>query len=85
MKSVVLTLPDDVHTAVERAAQLERKAAPELIVDVVANWLATRATPDTERQLTEYVQVVAGTMDDIDPDLETAGIESLLENTQPQP
>lgn len=85
MKSVVLTLPDDVHTAVERAAQLERKAAPELIVDVVANWLATRATPDTERQLTEYVQVVAGTRDDLDPDLETAGIESLLENTQPQP
>ena len=51
MKSVVLTLPDDLHTAVERAAQLEQKAAPELIVDVVANWLATRATPDTEWQL----------------------------------
>lgn len=85
MKSVVLTLPDHVHTEIERAAQRERKAAPELIVDVVANWLATRAAPDTERQLREYVRVAAGTTEDLDLDLEVAGIESLLENTQPQP
>jgi hypothetical protein len=56
-----------------------------LIVDVVENWLATRDTLDTERQLKEYVQIVAGTREDLDPDLETAGIESLLDNTQPQP
>ena len=85
MKSVVLTLPDDVHTEIERAAQLDRKAAPQLILDVVANWLARRAAADTERQLTEYVEAVAGTMEDLAPDLEAAGIESLLVNTQPQP
>ncbi len=85
MKSVLLTLPDNVHNEIERAAKSARKAAPELIVDVVENWLATRATPDTERQLKDYVQVVAGTREDLDPDLEAVGVESLLENTQPQP
>ena len=85
MKRIMLTFPDEVHGEIERAAQCERKAAPELIVDVVANWLAQRAAPDPEPQLTEYVQLVAGTSDDLDSDLEAAGIESLLNNTQPQP
>ena len=34
MKRIMLTFPDEVHGETERAAQRERKAAPELIVDL---------------------------------------------------
>ncbi len=70
-------LPDDLYRALQTEAAHSRKPANAVAREAIAQWLETRQQARIDEAILAYTAAMAGTTDDIDPDLEAAGLELL--------
>jgi hypothetical protein len=79
-KNFHLPLPeafyDELRSTAREAGHPATRFAQELLRVGLDEWHRTRR----RQQIAEYARQVAGSTDDFDPDLERAGIKSLVEN-----
>jgi hypothetical protein len=78
MKNFHLPLPDGTYD--ELRAEAERAQVPATAVarEAICSWLRAKKKAARRRAVMEYAARMAGTRFDLDPLLETAGIEELM-------
>lgn len=77
MKNFHVPLPEETYTQLRAAAARTEVPATALAREAIDAWLRQRAREERRAAIAEYVEAVAGTLDDLDPALEEAGLESL--------
>ena len=79
MKNFHLPLPE--ATSDELRAEAERAQIPATSIarQAITGWLRARKKAARRKAVMEYAAEVAGTRFDLDPDLESAGIEELMQ------
>jgi predicted transcriptional regulator len=70
-------LPDDLYLALQAEAQRSKRPANALARDAIAEWLGRQRRSRIDDEIRAYAAEVAGTSDELDPDLEAAGLELL--------
>ena len=82
MRSVNLPLPDGVHSGLRAEAERRKRPVTSLAREVLEQWLQTQARVSRDEAIRAFAAQYAGTSFDLSPDLESAGIEKLLELEQ---
>lgn len=80
MKNFHLPLPEPTYALLRAAAERARVPATTLAREAIANWLVEQARKTRHDAIAAYAAEMAGTKLDLDPDLESAGIEHLVKN-----
>lgn len=83
MKSVNVTLPEDLYSEIREFAQSRNVPTTVVVRQAVDSWLRSQKLESRKRAIAEYARDMAGTASDLDPDLEAAGVEHLLQTTAP--
>ncbi len=78
-KNLHVPLPDSTYARLRREADRTRRPATELAREAILEWLDKQRLAETHEAVAEYARTVAGTVDDLDPDLEAAGVDQLRE------
>ena len=73
-------LPDDLYRALQTEAERCRKPANAVAREAIAQWLEAQRQARIDEAILAYAAEVAGTADDLDPDLAAAGLELLKDN-----
>jgi hypothetical protein len=82
MKNFHLPLPERTYDELRDAAKRSGQPATAVARDAIALWLRARKKLDRDNALAAYVAEAAGTEADLDPLLEAAAIEHLIESEQ---
>lgn len=77
MKNLHVPLPEPLYVRLRREAERSRRPATDLAREAIDLWLQEQRNASIHEAVLAYAQGVAGTIDDLDPQLESAGIESL--------
>lgn len=77
MKTLALAVPDRLHDQICRIAKEEAKPTKDIVRHALRAGLAMRRQRDCHRAILEYALRVAGSIHDLDADLETAALECL--------
>jgi predicted transcriptional regulator len=72
-------LPDGLYRALRSEAGRRHQAATALVREAVEDWLERRRAETLHRDIADYAAWHAGTPADLDPALESAGIDALIE------
>lgn len=72
-------LPTELHTRLRAEAERSRQPATVLAREAIEAWLIEREKTQLHQAITDYAQEVAGSSADLDPDLEEAATEHLLD------
>ena len=72
-------LPRELHAALRGEAERTGRPATELARDAIESFLRKKRRLALHEAIATYAAGVAGTADDLDPKLERAGIEQLLD------
>lgn len=78
MKNFHLPLPDPTYTLLRAEAERTQVPATTLAREAIDSWLKSQARKARHEAIAAYAADMAGTELDLDPDLESAGIEHLL-------
>jgi len=78
MKNFHLPLPDRMHADLHAVAEKANVSATTLAREAIDAWLREQARRARHEAIVAYAAEMAGTDLDLDPQLEAAGIESLL-------
>ena len=78
MKNFHLPLPDQTYAGLRAEAERTGVPATTLARDAVDSWLRQQHRKARHEAITAYAERMAGTHLDLDPDLESAGIEHLV-------
>ena len=78
MRTFHLPLPDDLHDALRREAELAHRTATEVAKEALVAWLETRRQQRLAEDIQRFATATAGTEMDLDQNLEVAGVEGLL-------
>ncbi|HEY3411871.1 MAG TPA: hypothetical protein VGM51_02325 [Armatimonadota bacterium] len=81
MKNFHLPLPEQVYAQLRAEADRNGVPATTLARDAINFWLRNQAKEARHNAIATYATQMAGTELDLDSDLESAGIESLLDAT----
>lgn len=81
MKNFHVPLPADLYSKLRAVAEHYRRPATELAREAIAAWLEQRRREALHRAIAEYAEQSAGTEADLDPSLEAAAVEHLLEDS----
>ena len=77
MKTLELSLPDELHERLQRVAK-ETARSPKVVArHALILGLTVRDRRDRDRAILAYARRLARSPHDLDPDLESAGIECL--------
>lgn len=68
-------LPEDLYRALQAEAAQARQPANALAREAIAQWVESRRQERIDQAILAYAEAVAGTAADLDPKLETAGLE----------
>jgi len=79
MRTFHLPLPEPLHEALKAEAREALRPATELVREALEDWLAARRRERLAGEILAYAEAVAGTEQDLDAELEGAGVESLLD------
>lgn len=79
MKNFHLPLSEETYGLLKYQAERARIPATVLARDVIDSWLRAEWRRQRDQAITAYAQEAAGTNLDLDPDLEAASIEHLIE------
>jgi len=82
MRTFHLPLPDDLHDALRREAELARRPATEVAKEALVAWLETKRRQRLAEDIQRFATAAAGTETDLDQNLEVAGVECLLAEGQ---
>jgi predicted DNA-binding protein len=75
MKNLHLPLPEGLYIRLRKTADSTGRPATELAREAVQEWLENAERMETRENISEYAVKAAGTGDDLDPELEGAGLE----------
>jgi hypothetical protein len=78
MKNMHLLLPEPVYARLRAEARRSRRPATDLAREAIDQWLADLQRSQMHEAVLTYADEVAGTTDDLDPEIEAAGIDHLL-------
>lgn len=70
-------LPDDLYLALQAEAARAKKPANAVARDAIVQWLESRHQARIDAAVQVYATTVAGTAEDLDVELEAAGLELL--------
>lgn len=79
MKNFHLPLPEQTYSRLRAEAERTRVPATTLAREAVDEWLRQQSRKARQAAITAYAAEIAGTPLDLDTDLESAGIEHLME------
>jgi hypothetical protein len=69
-------LPNKVYQALRTEAEQSKQPATTLARVAIESWLKEREREARRKAVAAYAKEVAGTKDDLDPDLEASSLES---------
>jgi plasmid stability protein len=75
VKNFHLPLPEDVHAALRQEAAALGKPATAVAREAIEEWLRERRRAAVGEAIAAYASAHAGTLADLDPDLERASLE----------
>jgi hypothetical protein len=78
MKNFHLPLPERTYTQLRAAAERAQEPATILAREAIESWLREQSRKARHEAIAAYATEMAGTKSDLDPDLESAGIEHVL-------
>lgn len=78
MKNFHLPLPERTYAQLRTAAVRAQVPATILAREAIESWLREQSRKARHEAIAAYATEMAGTKSDLDPDLESAGIEHLL-------
>jgi hypothetical protein len=78
MKNFHLPLPEPTYTLLRAVAERTQVPATTLAREAIDSWLKAQAKKARHEEIAAYAAEMAGTELDLDPELESAGIEHLL-------
>ncbi len=78
MKNLHVPLPESLYKRLRSEAKRVRRPATVLAREAIDSWLAEQRRASIHEAISAYAREVGGTRDDLDPDLEAAGIEHWL-------
>jgi predicted DNA-binding protein len=81
-KNFHVPLGEDVYKQLKDAAERSGKAATEFAREAIEAALIERRKAELDESIAQYAAELAGTTDDLDPDLERAAIEHLVKPTR---
>jgi hypothetical protein len=84
MKNFHLPLPEQTYAHLKAEAERMQVPATTLAREAVDSWLRQQARQARSDAIAAYAAEMTGTPFDLDPDLESAAIEHLLEETKAQ-
>lgn len=70
-----MPLPSDLYEGLRHAATETRRPATELAREAIQDWLLARRREQISRAIASFAQDWAGTELDLDPALESTGLE----------
>jgi predicted DNA-binding protein len=73
-----LPLPSDVYERLKEAAARESRPATSVAREAIEEWLRQRRRLAVREEISSYADAIAGSREDLDPELENAGVEHLL-------
>ena len=85
MRNFHLPLPEPTYTHLRAEAERAQVPATALAREAIDCWLRQRFRKARHDQVAAYAAEMAGTDLDLDPDLESAGIEHLVVDTRTAP
>ena len=77
-RNLHVPLPDPMYRRLQIEAQRSNRPATELARDAIDSWLAEQQRKFVHECVAEYARDAAGSPTDLDEQLESAAIESLL-------
>lgn len=77
MKNLHVPLPEPLYHRLRGEAVRSRRPATDLAREAIDLWLQEQRNASIHAAILEYAHGIAGTIDDLDPQLESASIESL--------
>ena len=81
MKNFHLPLPDGTYEELRAEAERAQLPATTIAREAISDWLKARKKIERRKAIMEYAARMAGTEFDLDPVLESAGIEELLRSS----
>ena len=72
-------LPTDIHARLKAEAKRSGQPTTALVREAIEAWLAEREKEALHDAIAGYARAAAGTAADLDPELENAAVEHLLE------
>lgn len=78
MKTLQLPLPEQTYTRLRAQAERMQVPATTLVREALDRWLREQSRTTRHEAIASYAAEAAGTRLDLDPDLESAGIEHLV-------
>jgi len=78
MKNLHIPLPESVHRMLHDEAQRAGRPATELAREAIDHWLTDVRKKKIREEIARYAAECGGSMSDLDPVLEKAGVEELL-------
>ncbi len=76
-KNLHVPLPGTLYEQLKGASLAADRPSTVLAREAIEEWLSRRARETRRREIALYAAAVAGTRDDLDPDLEAASLEHL--------
>jgi predicted transcriptional regulator len=83
MRNFHLPLPEETYTRLRAEAERTRVPATTLAREALDEWLRRQTRKARHNAIAAYAAECAGTSFDLDTDLETAGIEHLVDSGKP--
>ena len=85
-KNLHVPLPASAYARLRREAERTRRPATDLAREAIYEWLEKQRRIQIHEAVAEYARSVAGTVDDLDPQLEKLAVEHLLAHpSEPAP
>lgn len=78
MRDLHVPLPEATHRRLRAEAERSLRPATEIAREAIDRWLLEARRTAIHEAIASYAVPMAGTADDLDPELETAGIEHLV-------
>ena len=68
-------LPEDLYLALQAEAEQAKQPANAVAREAIAHWVEQRRQARIDQAILVYAEKVAGTPDDLDPELEATSLE----------
>jgi predicted transcriptional regulator len=78
-RNLHVPLPDDLYRRLREEADRSGRPATALAREAIDEWLAARQAEAVHEAIAEYARQAGGSIEDLDHDLEQAGVDHLRE------
>ncbi len=82
MKNLHVPLPQPLYRRLRAEAKRANRPATVLVREAIDLWLAEQHRASVHAEIASYARNVAGTADDLDPNLEAASVEHLVDTRE---